>query len=287
MSRHQLQQHTWAFALVLSVVLCGCASTPAPVIPADASPSRDPSAQAIASIPNGPSSPQSGESGQGTHSEGSREQSWESTVIQGNPTPSMRPSVATSASASPSVSPSAAVSSNLPDRFDGKVDRLVKDACTAPKGAVDDGWRVVMVGGRAPESQNAEDWKHFGLLVDPVCFTGGASPTISNPGGELYWLRVHDEVRYACAEGLSPCALGLFRRTLPPYPPSKQPLGERQWPVAAIRVTGGKIDRVEEIVMPGDVPRSSTPGIQPAPGVAGDPVAQPGGHPPGTLGAGE
>lgn len=172
----------------------------------------------------------------------------------------------TTSPSAPAGAPSAATSpaapakrNDLPDSFQNKPDRLVKDACSSPKGVLADGWWVVMIGARAPESKNKEDWKHFGLLVDPVCFKAGPPPSISNPGGELNWLRMSQDVRLTCAEGLTPCAVGVFRRPLPPYPPSKQPLGQRNWPVAAIRMNGGEIDRVEEIVMPGDQPRPVQP----------------------------
>lgn len=208
--------------------------------------------------------------------------------------PTASPSVA-AVEPSASASPAAPVKRNdLPDKFENKADRLVKDACSTPKGALADGWWVVMIGARAPESKHKEDWKHFGLLVDPVCFKAGPPVSISNPAGDLNWLRMSKDVRLTCAEGMTPCAIGVFRRPLPPYPPSKIAVGERNWPVAAIRINGGEIDRVEEIVMPGDQPRVVQPdpaqgGGVVAPGlgeVPGAPVAQPGGQPPGTLGAG-
>lgn len=273
----------------LGLGLAGCASTPAPVI------TPMPSASAVSSSATvGTSSSEQGlVAGAGaspqpstkSDNQASQEEAWTSTIIQGSPSPTTSPTVAASAPAKPSSSAPAPLKQDLPDRFENKSDRLVKDACKIPAKSIGDGWWVVMIAGRAPESKNPEDWKYFGLLVDPVCFKGGDGPSISNPGGELRWLRLSDEVRLTCAEGMTPCAIGLFRRPLPPYPPGKIGLGERQWPVAAIRINGGQIDRVEEIVMPGDLPRTpdTNSGIQPP---IAQPGAQPGHQPPGTLGSG-
>ena len=287
-----------------ALVLAGCTSTPAPVVvPSSDVPSAQESAAQESAAQESPIQPSGGRvsDGQVKHTSpaasdpagspdgqpttNQQDSGWTSTIVQGSPTPSAVPSAAPD-TPNTQASPAARTPrTDLPNRFDSKADRLVKDACSAPKGVLADGWWVVMIGARAPESKAREDWKHFGLLVDPVCFKAGPPPSITNPGGELNWLRLADDVQFSCAEGLKPCAVGVFRRPLPAYPPSKIPLGERNWPVVAIRMNAGQIDRVEEIVMPGDQPRALTPGLDQS-GLPGAPVATTGGQPPGTLGAG-
>lgn len=266
-----------------ALLVGGCVSTPAPVVTPSVTISAAAGSSAPLAVGSDPASP-----GQASM------EPWTSTIIQGSPSPT---GAASAGAIAPSASPSPTAPTkrtDLADRFENKVDRLVKDACSTPKGVLADGWWVVMIGARAPESKQKEDWKYFGLLVDPVCFKAGPPPAITNPAGDLNWLRLSNDVRLTCAEGMTPCAIGVFRRPLPPYPPSKVPLGQRNWPVAAIRMNGGEIDRVEEIVMPGDQPRAVQPDPAQQGGLApggltpgqGAPIAQPGGQPPGTLGAG-
>lgn len=275
---HMAHHARFGFLLGLAGLLAGCVSTPAPVVTPSPVATDSGSAAPLAVASTSPGEMRGSEPG------------WTSTIVQGSPMATASPSLAAN-EPSALASPTASVKRNdLPDSFQNKTDRLVKDSCTTPKGAMGDGWWVVMIGARAPESKNKEDWKYFGLLVDPVCFKAGPPPSISNPAGDLNWLRMSKDVRLTCAEGMTPCAIGVFRRQLPPYPPSKVPLGERNWPVAAIRINGGEIDRVEEIIMPGDEPRAVPSDTTQSGGVGaaggGQPVAQLGGQPAGTLGAG-